>query len=290
MKTIKKFKFSILLIFALFAFVPFFASAHQPEIVDSTSNEIIVTNPEISKAYYAELSGQPHFYRINSSEPFDLYVNTLVPDIEGQRKDFIAYVIKINSESKQHLATLDGTTYEWKNFFEPFGYDNYWMGPEYKMRAESGEYEIQVINENNYGKYALAIGETESFGLANSFGSIGKIIKNKKEFFGTSPINFILSLLGYGYIIVMFILSFIFGFLYRLILKRVAKNSVRKVSQNIGKNDRWVRAGLGLFLLIFAISTSWSPILLFFAGFCFFEAIFSWCGFYAAIGKNSCSV
>jgi len=31
-----------------------------------------------------------------------------------------------------------------------------------------------------------------------------------------------------------------------------------------------------------------NPLLIFISGFCTFETIFSWCGFYAAIGKNSC--
>lgn len=32
------------------------------------------------------------------------------------------------------------------------------------------------------------------------------------------------------------------------------------------------------------------PKTIFFSGFAFFEAIFSWCGFYATIGKNTCPV
>lgn len=90
-----------------------------------------VTNPEVSKAYYGELSGEPHIYRINASEPFDLYVNVLVPDIEGQKKDVSALVIK-NDDTAHPLATLDGLNFKWKQFFEPFGHDTYWMGPEYK--------------------------------------------------------------------------------------------------------------------------------------------------------------
>ena len=41
---------------------------------------------------------------------------------------------------------------------------------------------------------------------------------------------------------------------------------------------------------LLAITTTWSPILIFFSGFALFEAIFSWCGFYAAMGKNTCPV
>jgi hypothetical protein len=86
----------------------------------------------------------------------------------------------------------------------------------------------------------------------------------------------------------MFILAFIFGFIYRVILKKIAKSSARKVHKNIGFWDRMFRLLLSIGLLLLAITTTWNPILLFFAGFTLFEAIFSWCGFYAAIGRNSC--
>jgi hypothetical protein len=31
-------------------------------------------------------------------------------------------------------------------------------------------------------------------------------------------------------------------------------------------------------------------ILIFFSGFALFEALFSWCGFYAALGKSTCPI
>ena len=35
------------------------------------------------------------------------------------------------------------------------------------------------------------------------------------------------------------------------------------------------------------MTTTWNPILIFFSGFAFFETIFSWSGFYVALGKNT---
>lgn len=83
-------------------------------------------------------------------------------------------------------------------------------------------------------------------------------------------------------------LGFLFGFLYRYLLKYFAKGTVRGVSKNINKSGRIMRFIIALGLLAWAGLTTWSPVLLFFAGFTFFEAIFSWCGFNAAIGKNEC--
>ena len=96
------------------------------------------------------------------------------------------------------------------------------------------------------------------------------------------------SAFGLSYILTVFVLAFAVGFLYRLVLKKFAKNSVRGRSKNIGKGDRVLRAVLAVILFVWAIATNWSPYLLFFSGFCLFEALFSWCGLYAAIGKNTC--
>jgi hypothetical protein len=268
-----------------FIVVPTRVFAHQPRI--TVSNETIVPDPEISKAYYGQLTGDRHYYRVSSDKPFDFYVNSLVPDIEGQKKDIIVFIIKIDKESKQHIATLDGSIYDWKKFHEPFANDDYWMGPEYKIHSDAGEYEIQVTSENNDSKYSLAIGEKESFNLKETINAINLIPKIKKNFFNESPVNFIFSPFGIGYILIMFIIAFIFGFIYRFILRKFAKNSIRGVSKNINKNDRIIRAFLSIILLASTIFTSWSAILIFFSGFCLFEAIFSWCGFYAALGKNT---
>ena len=282
-----KLKNLVVFFIALFVFVPVFAFAHQPRITKDLITT--VSAPEISKAYYAKLEGDSQMYRIDAVEPFELYANLLVPDIEGQWKNVYAIIIKDN-KMNEPLVFLDGAHFEWTKFFEPFGFDSYLKGPEYKVRAEAGRYDIYVWSEKNDSKYSLAIGEKEAFSLGEIINAVNLIPKIKKDFFNESPISFILSPFGIGYILVMFILAFIFGFIYRLILRRSKKNSVKKVGKNLGKRDRIIRAILGAILLILAITTIWNPVVLFFAGFCFFEAIFSWCAIYSATGKNTCPV
>jgi len=273
----------ILSLLALFL-IPALAFAHQPRITES--RQTLVPDPEISKAYYGKLTGEPDVYTIEAKEPFDLYVNVLVPDIAGQKKDVSATVSKNGKE----LAVLEGINFEWKNFYEPFGADSYFMGPEYKARAEAGTYEIRVLSSGNDSKYSLAIGEIEAFDFKETVNVFTIIPELKKNFFEVSPITFIKSPFGWGLIVVMYLLAGIVGLLYRSILKKFAKKSVRGATHNIGKADRLLRLAIGAGLLLWAITTSWSPILLFFSGFALFEALFSWCGFYAAIGKNTCPV
>lgn len=281
----KTFQKTLLLSFVMFIFVSSVSLAHQPRITESRQTE--VTDPEVSKAYYGELTGQPDVYAIRSGEPFDLYVNVLVPDIVGQKKDVSAVVIKDGNVDKP-LAVLDGLSFEWKQFYEPFGADSYWMGPEYKARAEAGTYEIRVSSPNNDSKYSLAIGEIEAFDLEETMNALTVIPKLKKNFFEVSPIGFIRSPFGLGLIVATYLLAFIFGISYRAILRRFAKGTVHGVHKNIGKPDRLIRLIICIALFLWAVTTSWDPFILFVSGFALFEAVFSWCGFYAAIGKNTC--
>lgn len=103
-------------------------------------------------------------------------------------------------------------------------------------------------------------------------------------------LNLIFSVSSWGYVLLMFVIAFLFGFVYRSILLRVAQSKPRKASKNIDTSGRVIRFIIGVGLLLFAISTDWSPWVLFFSGFCFFESIFSWCGFNAAIGRNTCDI
>lgn len=272
--------FPILL--ALCSLLPAFASAHQPRVVEG--HQTAVVDPEISKAYYGQLSLVPDVYTITATTSFNLYVNVLVPDIAGQKKDVSATITK----DGRMVAVLDGTTYAWKSMFEPFGYDTYWQGPEYKAKVDAGTYTITVSSANNDSKYSLAVGETESFDLKETLNALTLVPQLKKSFFNESPASFILSPFGWGLILTLYVLAGAVGFAYRYVLQQLAKGTVRSVGQNISTMDRVLRLAIGLVLLVWAITTSWSLILIFFSGFAVFEALFSWCGLYAAMGKNTC--
>ena len=259
-----------------------FISAHQPRITES--RQTIVPDPEISKAYYGMLTGKPDVYIIQAGNPFDLYVNILVPDSAGQKKDVSAEVVQ---DGKQ-IALLDGVNFAWKQFYEPFGADTYFMGPEYKGHVDAGTYEIRVSSRDNDSKYSLAIGEIEAFDSKEVFSALTIIPELKKNFFHVSPVGFIRSPFGWGLIVLMYFLAGITVFIFRLAVKLFSKGTARRAHNNIGKSDRLLRFAISIGLLLWAITTSWSPILIFFSGFAFFEAVFSWCAFYQALGKNTC--
>ena len=277
-----KLKIPFLVLGLALVLIPVSASAHQPRIVES--RETVVPSPEVSKAYYGKLTGEPDVYIIEATSSFNLYVGVLAPDIAGQKKDISAVILK----DGKPFALLDATESDWRPFFEEFGHDNYLQGPEYKATVEAGTYQINVWSSNNDSKYSLAIGEIEAFDLKEGLNALTLIPELKKNFFNESPVNFIFSPFGWGLIVGMYILAFVVGFMYRTILKRAEIKSPRGVAKNIGTGDRLVRLVIGIALLLLAITTTWSPVLIFFSGFALFEALFSWCGFYAAIGKNTC--
>lgn len=274
----------VILLVGFIVIIPVTVYAHQPRITES--KQTLVSDPEISKAYYGVLKGEPDVYVIKAPEQFNLYVNVLVPAINGQKKDVSAVIIKDGIE----LVKLDGSNSEWKQFYEPFGADTYWMGPEYKAQVLAGTYEISVSSTNNDSKYSLAIGEIEAFDRAEGIHALTTIPKLKSDFFNKSPIGFISSPFGWGLIVALYVLAVVVGLVYRFVLQRIAKGTVRGVHKNIGRSDRLLRLAIGVGLLLWAITTTWSPILIFFSGFALFEALFSWCGFYAALGKNTCPV
>lgn len=100
-------------------------SAHQPRITFGEShpenNPVIVTTPEISQAFYGDLSGQLDYYQITSDTGFLLYVNIVVPDLTGSKTDFVVGILKGNVL----LAKLDGTQVQRSGFYEEFAGDQY---------------------------------------------------------------------------------------------------------------------------------------------------------------------
>lgn len=244
-------------------------AAHQPVVVDSETTE--VSDPEISKAYYAILSGEPQRYQIDSPVAFDLYVGILVPDDGSPVKDVAAEIF----QGDELLARLGGVEAVWSTFYEPFGGNTYYDGGEYRLRAEPGVYSVVVSSVDNTSSYSLAIGEIEFFDWEARINALVALPGIQQEFFGLSP----LSLLGtpYGLInlLVIYGAALVFVLLYRGLLHRFF---VRLVGGTPWQIHRGVRAAAAVTLFVAAIATSWSPPLLFLSGLLLFDALLGWRG------------
>ena len=195
------------------------ARAHQPRLVD-TETEVRVTLPEISKAYYGELAGAPVTYHIEAENEFRLYVNILVPDIEGIDKDVSVNILKQGTV----ISHLDGIGHDWAPFFEPFAGDHYFRGPEYVQMQGPGSYQIQVYSPDNQGKYVLAVGDREAFPFVDLVKTYAILPRLKSEFFGKSPFSAYWNIMGIFLAVMLLILLVTAAILYfgiRWIRKRV---------------------------------------------------------------------
>ena len=268
--TIHNLKIAILVLLFIFVNRPLEVLGHQPRIVKT--EKINISKPEISKAYYGKLSGTPHTYIINAKNTIDLYVNVLVPFIEGREKNVAAKIFK----DGKPLATLSPGKEDWKKFFEPFGQSMYWQGPEFKKRADAGKYKIIVESAEKEIRYVLATGEIEAFDGREGLNAILLIPELKKSFFEESSISFIFSPLGWGYILFLQLLVLLVGW----VMSRVLKISGIKIEiYYLNKFARLTMIGgliIWLGLLFWAIKTSWQPSLIMISGLALFTAIISY--------------
>ena len=162
-----------LLLFILFL-VSLPLHAHQPKLINyspTIDNPHVVIFPEISKAYYSKLTGQPHYYIINSEDDFLFYTSILSPKINEEPSRFSLEVL---DRDQNIVYKVDGLDFEWTAWYEPYARDWYWKGPEIGVESgkefqtsftiDAGTYYIKVFNESNTGHYSLAVGEAEFFG------------------------------------------------------------------------------------------------------------------------------
>lgn len=167
---------------------PSLASAHQPQIVVGERPITLIVEPEISKAYYGQLSGEPHVFTVDAREPFDFYLNVLVPDVPNAKKDVSAALINPASPEVP-IVVIGGGEAKWEPFFEEFSRDSYFRSEEFRTKLPAGEYEIRVWSSNNDSVYSLAVGEIESFGFKDIVDAYIRIPQIKSFFFEQSPFS-----------------------------------------------------------------------------------------------------
>lgn len=211
---VRKFIFIILLIL----FVPVISS-HQPRIIHESSltNPVFIDNPEISKAYYGILNGSAHYYKIYSNQTFLFYVNILSPNVTDSRIDFSVDLIKDN----QTIYTLNGNN--WTLFYEEFGKDYYLMGPEYETNLSAGIYYLKVYNSDNFGRYSLAVGKTESFPPKEIINALYLSPTLKEKFFDKSPFSAFLNVFSLFFLLIIIVLVVAIYFLIKFLKKKFSK-------------------------------------------------------------------
>ena len=146
--------------------------AHQPVLSNTSANTFkapyIIEEPEISKAIFSELKGEPHYYRIDSDSKFKFYVGITVPKIDNCPLTE-KFSFEVLDENFKLIERKDGENFNWWPWYEKHGEKWYWIGPEIGEKFKSnrvykeGTYYIRIFNRYNSGRYVLAVGDTESF-------------------------------------------------------------------------------------------------------------------------------
>jgi len=176
------------------------ASAHNPRIVGN-QDIVKIQNPEISQAFYGVLQGAGQWFEIKADKDFTLYVNLLVPKINGVNTKLLFEIYKVENGEQKLIANLDGETFNWSEFYEPFGGDTYLKGPQFKAQVAKGDYLVKVTHchadepagadETScaFSKYVLVVGEQEKFSPKEIINAIYLLPTLKKDFFNKSPLT-----------------------------------------------------------------------------------------------------
>ena len=182
---------SILLLLGIFSQV----YAHKPVFNENSiypaDAPYEIEDPEISKAIYSTLIGDPHFYRIQSEVDFDFYAGILAAKIgECPLNSKFSFEVLDSEFHKIYLA--DGENFEWTPWYEEYGKQWYWNGPEIGQNFASNEvfkagtYYIKVFNNSNTGQYVMAVGDIEKFSITDIVGLIFSMGKIEDEFWDPS--------------------------------------------------------------------------------------------------------
>ena len=142
--------------------------AHQPVLNSEKSNSVeepyIIEEPEVSKAIFAELKGEPHYYRIDSNTKFKFYAGITAPKIDNcpLTKKFSFDVLDSDFEL---IKKKDGENFNWWPWYKKLGPE---IGEKFKSNRvfNKGTYYIRVYNQTNTGQYVLAVGDIESFPIS----------------------------------------------------------------------------------------------------------------------------
>ncbi len=232
-----------------------FSIAHQPRLASDSSsleNPIVVSNPEISQAFYGDLNGNPAYYKISSKEEFRLYVNLLVPDTPGSGEKLVS--AEILDENQNILASLDGNNFDWEVFFEPFGGDSYLQGPEFNQTVPAGTYYIKVFNNENQGSYSLAIGDIETFPPDESLNAILLLPILKAGFFQVPVVEVFPQFLG------IIIALGVFMVIYTLLIKsRKSDETLQVTLKVISSVNTLLRVGIIITAVMWIFSYSQNP-------------------------------
>src|SRR3989338_3216040 len=176
------------LLILFFFLTPFAADASIPVLVEPTvQNEAIqIDEPDVLQAMYGTLRDSPNTFEINPTEPLELFVEILVPDIASAKNNVSGIIVRqLKEGGVEEVARLRAKDAGWEEFFESSTGDSYRRGPKFHETVPAGSYLIEVSTPDNLEPYVLAVGTKErpsDIGYLETIARIARV----KAFFGKS--------------------------------------------------------------------------------------------------------
>ena len=145
-------------------------------------NALVIPDHKISWAIYENLGpNEEKFYSFDAKPGDSFYASIVVPKIAGL-EEYSPTIVLINGsyiekgiDILESQAVIEKVIYEGEfpgnEFYEPFGQVTYWERQEIRTTLTTeGEYFVIVLDEQNQtGKYSLAIGTIEDFSAVDLF-------------------------------------------------------------------------------------------------------------------------
>lgn len=177
--------------------------AHQPRYV-MDQKKVAIRDVEVSQAFYGELGGTEDIFIINSQKDFSLYVNILSP--KDGRTDFVVEVSNFTKLENEN----------WTEFYEEFAGDYYLKGEEFEKNCSAGQYTIKVYNEDNQGRYVLAVGKIEKFSISDLL----VLPRIKHDFFNKSYFAVFEGIIGSGLLVLLILMAITILIILKLAIKK----------------------------------------------------------------------
>ena len=226
----------VLIILILIIIIKSTALAHIPldtSALATKEEPIFVEDHQISWAAYNQLdkTGDVDYYSFQAEQGEEIYFSMVIPEIEryqnfrpdlaligpglendyaGYDRNYINSILKVGSEEKIIIVRDDQDNPD--TFFEPFTRTSYWRRQQFSTTAPAaGNYYLAVFSgEKDQGKYTLAIGRKEVWGLRD-------LIRMPKIWWDT---RIFVEKENSTYLILAFIISITSFLVYRFIFKQ----------------------------------------------------------------------
>ncbi len=180
------------LLFSLFLLLPVACSAHLPRLEvgqnPNLNSPVTIQNPQISQVFYGKMIGDDQYYSFNLPKQTKILLGLLIPINEKN----LPSLELIGREGRREFLAGNFT----KVYFEEFGGDYYLQGPEQTYNLNAGGYMIKIRNASSTGRYALVVGQEESFTVLETIKTYFLLPIIKQKFFDKQIWENFVGLLG----------------------------------------------------------------------------------------------